>query len=194
MGVKDDTESHCLLCHKKAISKCCVSIRGGERTIAEVLLKLFKKEKVSTKISEKDLAKELLCSECKTLVEEMYSLQHQLKQKKDKIVNMFCESQKTMNGNGYLDELVSKKLNSKRKKVKSSHKKNKVSKLKEDVYIIDLLKEKKGDKFLVKWENFSSDEDTWEPESSIPEYIVQVALSFSIIMNKNKFILNFIQF
>jgi len=35
------------------------------------------------------------------------------------------------------------------------------------------LKEKKGDKFLVKWENFSSEEDSWEPESSIPEYMVK---------------------
>merc|ERR1712106_361280 len=30
-----------------------------------------------------------------------------------------------------------------------------------------------GDKFLVKWEHFSDDENTWEPRSSIPDYILQ---------------------
>jgi len=43
----------------------------------------------------------------------------------------------------------------------------------EEIYIIETLKEKKGNKFLVKWENFPEEESTWEPKSSIPDYIVQ---------------------
>merc|ERR1712060_477952 len=43
----------------------------------------------------------------------------------------------------------------------------------EEVYIIESLKEKKGNKFLVKWENFPDEESTWEPKSSIPEYILE---------------------
>ena len=29
-----------------------------------------------------------------------------------------------------------------------------------------------GDKFLVKWKNFPSSEDSWEPKSSIPAFIL----------------------
>jgi len=38
----------------------------------------------------------------------------------------------------------------------------------EDVYNIEALMEKKGSKYLVKWENFPEDQNTWEPKSSIP--------------------------
>ena len=60
-------------------------------------------------------------------------------------------------------------------KEKASDKK-KVNNVEEDVFIIELLKEKKGDTFLVKWETFSQDEDSWEPRSSIPEYILKVTI------------------
>eukprot|EP00091_Calanus_sinicus_P017270 TRINITY_DN37278_c0_g1_i1.p1 TRINITY_DN37278_c0_g1~~TRINITY_DN37278_c0_g1_i1.p1 ORF type:complete len:103 (+),score=40.15 TRINITY_DN37278_c0_g1_i1:441-749(+) len=33
--------------------------------------------------------------------------------------------------------------------------------------------EKKGSKYLVKWENWPADQNTWEPKSSIPAYIVE---------------------
>ena len=45
----------------------------------------------------------------------------------------------------------------------------------EEVYIIESLLEKKGSKYLVKWENFTKEYNTWEPKSSIPANIVQVS-------------------
>ena len=44
----------------------------------------------------------------------------------------------------------------------------------EDVYNIEALMEKKGSKYLVKWENFPEDQNTWEPKSSIPALILKV--------------------
>jgi len=44
---------------------------------------------------------------------------------------------------------------------------------KEDVYNIEALVEKKGSKYLVKWENFSKDQNTWEPKASIPKFILK---------------------
>lgn len=44
------------------------------------------------------------------------------------------------------------------------------------VFIIESLREKKGGKYLVKWENYPEDESTWEPRSTIPPKILQVNL------------------
>jgi len=44
---------------------------------------------------------------------------------------------------------------------------------KEDVYNIEALLEKKGSKYLVKWENYSKAWDTWEPKTSIPKFILK---------------------
>ena len=43
----------------------------------------------------------------------------------------------------------------------------------EDIYTIEALVAKKGSKYLVKWENFPSDQNTWEPRSAIPPFIVK---------------------
>merc|ERR1712218_139799 len=46
-------------------------------------------------------------------------------------------------------------------------------KVEEDVYNIESLVKKQGSKYLVKWENFPSDQNTWEPKSSIPKFILK---------------------
>ena len=82
-------------------------------------------------------------------------------------------------------EVKSKKLDSKEKsgssKIDTNHtaKKNAVEKPeqkqdREEVYNIEALVEKKGLKYLVQWENFTVDHNTWEPRSSIPDFILQV--------------------
>merc|ERR1711936_1425178 len=43
----------------------------------------------------------------------------------------------------------------------------------EDIYNIESLVEKKGSKYLVKWENYPSEQNTWEPRSSIPKFILK---------------------
>ena len=45
---------------------------------------------------------------------------------------------------------------------------------KEDVYIIESLREKKDSNFLVKWENYPEEENTWEPRGEIPGFILKV--------------------
>jgi len=59
----------------------------------------------------------------------------------------------------------------KKKNEKPNSKKKK--KVQEDVYIIESLMKKNGSKYLVKWENFSDDFNTWEPKASIPEFILK---------------------
>merc|ERR1712130_874813 len=43
----------------------------------------------------------------------------------------------------------------------------------EEVYNIEALIKKKGSKYLVKWEDYSTEHNTWEPKSSIPDFILQ---------------------
>ena len=45
----------------------------------------------------------------------------------------------------------------------------------EKIYIIESLLKKNGSKFLVKWENYPKDYNSWEPRSCIPPNIVQVS-------------------
>ena len=44
----------------------------------------------------------------------------------------------------------------------------------QDIYIIESLRQKKGNKFLVKWENYPEEENTWEPRAAIPGFILKV--------------------
>ena len=44
----------------------------------------------------------------------------------------------------------------------------------EDIYTIEALVDKKGSKYLVKWENFPHEQNTWEPKSAIPPFIIKV--------------------
>ena len=66
----------------------------------------------------------------------------------------------------------------KKKEPKPTKKEKKSAKVQEDVYIIESLTKKNGSKYLVKWENYPSDQNTWEPKSSIPEFIIKVSQIF----------------
>ena len=44
----------------------------------------------------------------------------------------------------------------------------------EEVYNIEALVKKKGSKYLVKWEDYSEEHNTWEPKAAIPDFILQV--------------------
>ena len=43
----------------------------------------------------------------------------------------------------------------------------------EDVYIIESLVDVRDGKYLVKWENYPSSQNTWELKSSIPKFILK---------------------
>merc|ERR1712106_960356 len=65
------------------------------------------------------------------------------------------------------------KVETKKPEVLKKEKKTKQKPIPEDVYNIEALVEKKGSKFLVKWENWPSDTNTWEPKASIPAFILK---------------------
>ena len=50
----------------------------------------------------------------------------------------------------------------------------------EETYIIESLLEKKGSKFLVKWEQFSEEWNSWEPRSGLPVFITKVDIKFCV--------------
>merc|ERR1711935_1145032 len=74
--------------------------------------------------------------------------------------------------NGDEDEPMNNPKKRKKKRSKTN-KKSKPAPIEEDVYNVEALIEKKGSKYLVKWENFAEDQNTWEPKSSIPDFILQ---------------------
>ena len=62
----------------------------------------------------------------------------------------------------------------KKKEEPKAKKEKKPSQVQEDVYNIESLIKKKGSKYLVKWENYQEEFNTWEPKASIPEFILKV--------------------
>ena len=63
---------------------------------------------------------------------------------------------------------------------KKNEKKEKSKKVKQEEYMIEMLVKREGNKYLVKWENFPMAQNTWEPRSSIPEFILEV-MRFEIL-------------
>ena len=163
-------------------------------TFSDVLCKLFKKEKLPLVLNDKDFTNGMLCSRCKDKVDNLYKLQYELREVKNEIVNIFWKSQKTKNEN----ENVSDKASVKKGKNKASETGDDIKdevkdESGDDVYIIESLREKKGNQFLVKWENYSEDENTWEPRSSIPDNILQVCTKNKIFINIATVLLSFMK-
>ena len=154
-------------------------------TFSDVLCKLFKKEHLPCKLSEEDLSSGVLCTLCKNSVLNLYRLQYELREAKNVIVTTYKQSRKPdnqkndaaiVNGEVIATKKTVENKTSQKIEEEVAIKKRKVNDETEDeVYSIEALKEKDGDKFLVKWDNFSEDENTWEPRSSIPDYILQVS-------------------
>ena len=57
-----------------------------------------------------------------------------------------------------------------------------VKKEKDEVHIIEYLKEKAGTKYLVKWENRHESENSWESRSKIPSSVLQVDLVIKTVV------------
>ena len=93
------------------------------------------------------------------------------------------KSQRDPKPKRFYDDIHSKNSRSKDTKKKrlradSAHKRQpatttKEPKNKEVTYIIESLVEKNGGKYLVKWENYPSSQNTWEPKSALPKFIVK---------------------
>ena len=66
-----------------------------------------------------------------------------------------------------------KKKKDKNVKNPSLKKKKPTSKAEPKTYIIESLVERKGDKYLVKWESYPPEQSTWEPRANIPKFITQ---------------------
>merc|ERR1711936_596219 len=147
-------------------------IGSSQHTYTEVLSKLFAKEQLPPSLTDKDFSKGLLCTSCTDLVGDLFRLQHELRGVKNEIVDTFKESQKVEK------KTIRESIDSETKAAEKTSKKKTAKPVEEipveaeAVYIIETLKEKKGNKFLVKWETFGDEENTWEPKSSIPEYIL----------------------
>jgi len=187
-GRKDSIKSSCcFLCQAPVGSsseKLLGTMADTKYTYADVLVKLFKKEQLPYKMGEKDLSSGVLCNLCQNSVLKLFKLQHELREVKNGIVSTYQSSQttkKNMSDEVDVDTGTPKKksknkapddeIEVKAKKQKVQVKEKDVAE--EEVYIIESLREKSGNKFLVKWENYPEDENTWEPKSSIPDYILQ---------------------
>ena len=163
------------------------TVADTKYTFSDILCKLFKKEKLPLVLNDTDFINGMLCSECKAKVDNLYKLQYELREVKNEIVNTMWKSHKSdkrKNENQSVN--VSEKASVKKGKNKAIEniKCGKVEEIKDqvedesedDVYIIESLIEKKGNQFLVKWENYPEVENTWEPRASIPDYFLQVCI------------------
>ena len=153
----------------------------------QVLTKLFQKENIQDELTGTDYSNSALCFKCKPLLDDLFRLQHQLRIKKNEIVKTFKTSQNNSCDNFQSNEEPIEDVNdateldldnssSKTTPIPSNKavvKEKKSSARKKDVYNVETLLEKKGNKYLVKWEGYSDKDNTWEPASSIPKHILK---------------------
>ena len=162
------------------------TVANTKYTFSDILCKLFKKEKLPLVLTDKDFTTGKLCSVCKEKVDNLYKLQYELREVKNKIVSTLRKSHKSDKDKNESESLnVPDKVFVKKAKIKTTEnlqcekieiKDHVEDKPEDDVYIIESLREKKGKQFLVKWENYPEDDNTWEPRVSIPDYILQVCI------------------
>ena len=53
----------------------------------------------------------------------------------------------------------------------------------DDMFYVETLLEKRGSKYLVKWENYPESYNSWEPRFGLPEEIVKVESSHIVMIN-----------
>jgi hypothetical protein len=70
------------------------------------------------------------------------------------------------------------------KEYKTASDKDKLITIDDEVYNVEALLEKRGYKYLVKWENYPEVYNSWEPRFALPEHIVKVDI-YCIFMYKD---------
>ena len=187
---KDESTQGCCLCGAipdTAETKWdLTSTTGASKfTFSNVLNKMFAESQLPPSVQKQDFSSGFLCQNCKEFVSELDQLQNQVIGVKKNIIHSFKKSKTT--DKKTQETIVPEPPISEKKKQKTivpeppaSEKiaKKKTKKApKEDVYIIESLREKKGNNFLVKWENYPEEENTWEPRGAIPGFILKVFIS-----------------
>ena len=69
--------------------------------------------------------------------------------------------------------IVEERYKSPRKTSKEDKIKPATPQKKKETFLIESLVWKKGNTFLVKWENFPSNQSTWEPRTNIPKRLLK---------------------
>jgi len=178
----EPADPDCLLCGnitKSSKTKWNLKATTGEskQTFSDVLNHLFDEAPQNGSIQ--DFSEGFLCTICKDFVCNLDRLQHEVSGVKKVIFTTF-KRKKTEVVDSIPDNSKAKIL-PKKKQVDTSEdkpkekivKKQEKKSRKEEVYNIETLKEKKGNNYLVKWENYPEEENTWEPRASIPSFILK---------------------
>jgi len=87
--------------------------------------------------------------------------------------NIIVKSKRERKETQKIKEYKSALTETKKVESKPRVKKNKPAAMLEEVYIVEALLEKKGSTFLVKWENYDKDWNSWEPRTGLPAFIVK---------------------
>ena len=137
-------------------------------------------------------------------LQNLYRLQKELREEKSGIINVFKESENVRRGRNIEKnvEQILTEMRKSRKQRDKSRKKKKLFKNKSDSLLdynipeespdqipkktpeqnksnlkrfeIHSIKKRKGERFLIKWEGYSDEENTWEHRSDIPQCVLKV--------------------
>ena len=149
-------------------------------------------------------------------MQNLYRLQKELREEKSGIINVYKESENVRKGRNIeknVEQILSE-MRKARKLADKSKKKKKLFKNKSDSLLdykiseesqdritkktpeqnrsnvkrfeIHSIKKRKGERFLIKWEGYSDEENTWEHRADIPQCVLKVI--------KQRFIIFFILF
>ena len=88
----------------------------------------------------------------------------------------FCKDHRDLDHPAVISSKLSKENREKLEAVKNSQKNYKEQDFTDNIYIVDEILESKmeGEEelYLIKWEDYSADDATWEPSINIPAFMV----------------------
>ena len=144
-------------------------------------------------------------------MQNLYRLQKELREEKSGIINVYKESENVRRGRNIEKnvEQILTEMRKARKLKDKSRKKKKLFKNKSDSLLdynipkespdqitkktpeqnksnvkrfeIQSIKKRKGERFLIKWEGYSDEENTWEHRSDIPKCVLKVILEIFLL-------------
>ena len=164
-----EQQSLCSLCQKPTdgATDMAAITEASSSTMSAVLQKSFKDNKQASGV---DFSRGFLCAVCTYLVTTLDKLETEGLTLKNLILSLLGNECQEIHDDESLDGGSLGSENGMESKIETNNEDDD----EEEVPVVESLLEKRGYKYLVKWENYPEAYNRWEPRFSLPKFIVKV--------------------
>ena len=177
-----DVQQFCALCGKQSSNdileiQMTAFTESSNSTFACILNDFASESKLARRFDTGNI-----CGKCKEIVCALDKLQQEVLKVKKSLLQLINNDIKTgeIKSGEIQKEIknVKEKITIKKKIQQDSDSES------EEEYNVEALLEKRGYKYLVKWENYSEEYNSWEPRFGLPPPVLKVYLLDNLMFNK----------